>query len=101
MTIRVAVLDGIHVVNCSVVESVDAARALFPNQRIVEFTDENLATVGGTIDESTGKFIIPKPYPSWVWHEEGHSWIPPKAIPHDSTFMVVWSEEVGDWVRAE
>jgi hypothetical protein len=47
--------------------------------------------------ESTCRWIMPKPYPSWTLDENIGFWVAPKPEPADAT-QFWWNEELQDWI---
>jgi len=65
---------------------------------MVELKDGDIASIGGKY--INGIFGRPKPYPSWIEHED--YWIPPISKPKNiegKTWM--WNEPTVSWVSIE
>lgn len=59
----------------------------------------NFAGVGHTYDVGRRAFVLPQPYPSWVFDETTCRWMPPSPLPdspNDERWR--WSEELRAWV---
>jgi hypothetical protein len=70
---------------------------MFPDSTIVEATEETgYPFIGGTYEN--GKFVIAKPFASWVKNNEGTSWVPPVAYPEDGK-SYGWNEETVSWEK--
>lgn len=55
--------------------------------------------IGDVYLNESGIFVPPKPFESWILHEDLGTWIPPHFAPNDDqTYQ--WSEELLDWVIA-
>ena len=65
----------------------------------VEIT-RNYAGVFWTYDETLDKFIEPKPFASWVLHEESGRWKAPTSRPDDDK-SYTWDEPTLSWVETE
>jgi hypothetical protein len=57
---------------------------------------KNYAGIGFTFDDERDAFIPPKPFNSWVLHEETCTWISPVPYPTDG-FTYIWNEAAVDW----
>lgn len=66
---------------------------------VIEYTDENPATIGG--DYVNGFFYQPKPFPSWT-RDDG-AWVAPIEKPTDAAegHAYIWKEETLSWVDIE
>jgi len=53
------------------------------------------AGIGYTYDEEQDAFLVPKPYPSWVF-DENYDWQPPVPMPDDGG-QYAWNEEQQTW----
>jgi hypothetical protein len=85
--------DGV-VVNTIISESKQVAEDIL-GVPCIQYTDENLAVIGGTYDGSV--FIDPKPFPSWVLNSQ-KKWDPPIAYPNDNK-NYYWNEEETSWTE--
>ena len=61
---------------------------------------KNFAGMGYSYDRERDAFIPPKPYESWVLHEETCLWEAPVAYPADGG-RYVWDEAAQAWVKVE
>jgi hypothetical protein len=52
--------------------------------------------IGYSYDADRDAFIPPKPFESWVLHEESCLWWPPVPMPVDGK-LYQWNEEAGTW----
>lgn len=59
---------------------------------------KKFASVGDVYDPIKDVFIPMKPYNSWTFNEELHTWIPPIDYPND-TKSYQWDEENQTWVE--
>lgn len=53
----------------------------------------------GTPFAESFTFTVPRPsspYPSWVWDEAEHDWVPPIPYPNDEK-VYMWNEETQSW----
>ena len=57
---------------------------------------KNYPGIGFSYDADRDAFIPPKPYDSWVLHEESCLWWPPVPMPVDDK-LYQWNEEAGTW----
>lgn len=55
------------------------------------------AIIGSTYDETTDRFILPKPYPSWILNRDTYYWEPPISIPEDGN-EYWWDENNVSWI---
>lgn len=51
----------------------------------------NYASVGCLYDSNKDIFIPPNPFPSWIWDDQGASWVAPLSYPTDGGFYY-WDE---------
>ena len=58
---------------------------------------KNYAGIGYTYDRNRQAFIPPKPFGSWILHEETCLWDAPVAYPTDGE-LYVWDEGTTSWV---
>ena len=58
------------------------------------------AGIGYSYDSEKDLFISPKPYPSWVYTEATHNWMPPIPYPYDEK-QYYWDEDIVNWVVVE
>lgn len=61
---------------------------------------KNYAGIGYSYDPVRDAFIPPKPYNSWVLHEDTCLWEPPVPYPSDGG-SYGWDEDTMSWVQAE
>jgi len=92
-----AVIDGIDVLNIIVADSKELAEN-FTGKTCVEFGPEDSAEIGGTY--SNGKFLLRKPYPSWILgqYDTWESPAPYPAVDINNPVSYVWNEETTSWV---
>ena len=57
---------------------------------------KNYAGIGYVYDSIRDAFIPPKPYPSWILHEETCLWDSPIQYPNDGK-LYTWDEETISW----
>lgn len=57
---------------------------------------KNYPGIGFKYDEDRDAFIPPKPFESWVLHEESCLWWPPVPMPVDGQHYM-WDEETLSW----
>ena len=96
-----AIIDNSVVTNAVVGENLIVLHALFPENELVNVTEETgPAYIGGTFEN--GIFIPPKPYESWLFNYEQKQWVAPKEYPTVAEgFYAEWDELNGDWAMAE
>ena len=73
------------------------AEALLPGFDIMEAQPElGIAAIGGTI--VNGKFVLPKPYESWIFDENSSVWTAPISAPEvaEGSFPT-WNEDELKW----
>jgi hypothetical protein len=58
--------------------------------------DENYN--GGYYNASMGKFILPKPYPSFILNEDDGKWYAPVPHPQIEGVSHVWDESRLEWI---
>lgn len=58
------------------------------------------AGLGDIYDENLDIFISPKPYPSWTLEESTGLWNPPVPYPSSSEHNYIWDENIIDWVKS-
>tara|TARA_R110000782_G_scaffold99123_1_gene184727 strand:- start:225 stop:557 length:333 start_codon:yes stop_codon:yes gene_type:complete len=61
--------------------------------------EENEAFIGGYLLEN-GNFTVPKPFLSWVYHEETKSFVAPVPTPEGNT-PYSWNEPGQSWTKNE
>jgi hypothetical protein len=59
---------------------------------------KNFASVGFTYDEVRDAFIPPKPFESWILHEETCQWDSPVPYPNDDK-AYKWDEPTLSWIE--
>lgn len=52
------------------------------------------AGIGDFYDENKDKFIVAKPFPSWI--ADGDGWVAPKPFIDNEH---IWNEEIQDWIK--
>jgi hypothetical protein len=96
---RYAVIKNSEVVN--IIEAPESAPLSMLVPEADDFIEETDQTgtiyIGGKFSIEVGKFKMPAPYPSWIWHENLFSWEPPKAHPGQG-ILAYWDEEAIEWV---
>ena len=50
----------------------------------------------GTTYWNGSRFVLPSPYPSWIFDEELNQWVAPVPYPEDE-FAYLWNEELLTW----
>lgn len=92
---RYAVIKEEEVINVIIADSIDIAESV-TGLMCVEYTGENPAGIGWGYNSVLGKFIAPKPYPSWILNETTCVWEAPTPLP-DNENVYVWNEETVSW----
>lgn len=59
---------------------------------------KNYASSGFKYDSELDAFIAPKPFESWVLHEESATWVAPVEMPQDEK-RYEWNESSLSWVE--
>ncbi len=73
----------------------------FPDHNVLEVTDEtHVAYIGLAYDVTSGKFMQPQPFASWVWNKDLWKWEPPLEYPTDGKHYY-WDEQTVTWVEFE
>jgi hypothetical protein len=54
------------------------------------------ASPGMSYREDLDVFVLPQPYPSWIYNDEIKDWEAPVPRPQDG-LMYEWDESIGDW----
>jgi hypothetical protein len=57
---------------------------------------KNYAGLGFTYDEGRDAFIPPRPYESWLLHEDTCQWQAPLSYP-EGELMYLWNESLVEW----
>lgn len=60
--------------------------------------EKELASVGVAFWNGN-RFLLPSPYPSWVFDEDLNEWTPPIPKPDSSNWT--WNEDIINWVEIE
>lgn len=98
---NVAVVKDNKIINVVVVDSEVGLQALpifLPDMDnfILQTEETGIAFVNGTV--LNNKFVMPSPYPSWIFNESTWQWEAPKpvnGIPNGK--YPQWNEEAKDW----
>lgn len=56
------------------------------------------AGIGYVYDADKDAFVLPKPYPSWIFNEDLWIWEPPIPYPTGDKYYV-WNEETTSWIE--
>lgn len=60
---------------------------------------KEVASIGETYWNGS-RFVVPSPYPSWIFNEEENKWEPPFSAPiADGVYK--WDEETVSWITIE
>ena len=87
VVINIAAFDG------HTSDLLELFKSEFTADFIICCCDNGLGYVNGTWDGE--RFYPPKPYPNWVWFEEGLSWLPPVTRPTDAYYE--WIQDENKW----
>lgn len=91
-----AVIDNGTVVNTIVADSLEVAQEL-TGLTCLEYTDESPLGIGWYWDNATNAYIVPSPFPSWVYNSELKNWEAPVAMPVEEGKGFTWNEETTSW----
>lgn len=58
---------------------------------------KRFAGIGGTYNQELDAFVVPKPFPSWIFDENDADWQPPVPKP-DAGVDWYWSEDDQQWL---
>ncbi len=63
--------------------------------------EKELAALGEAYWSGT-RFLLPSPYPSWIWDEENNTWTWPVPLPEfdpENPKHYTWDEETISWIE--
>lgn len=96
-----AVIKDEKVANVIVADELQVAMFFFPEDTVIEVTDETgQPAIGFAFDSEASKFV-PGCYNSgWIFKRESWAWEPPVAYPQDGKFYE-WNNESESWDEIE
>lgn len=91
-----AVIENGTVVNTILADSKEIAEEV-TKKECIESTEENQIAIGWYWSAEHNKYIMPSPFPSWVF--DGENWNAPTPRPEDADKIYVWNEDTTSWVE--
>jgi hypothetical protein len=88
-----AIIENDVVNNVIIVETVELAQKLFPNNEVL---NTDLIQIGMNWFRENNEWYPPKPFPSWIWNNADKQWIAPVPYP-DSNIIYQWNEINQEW----
>jgi hypothetical protein len=82
----------------NIVENISVADDDWSGENWIEYSSENIASIGYTYRSDIGVFISPQPYPSWTL-DANAQWQSPVPLPMDGN-MYIWNESNQAWEAA-
>ncbi len=79
-------------------EFIEVLKEQNPDFTYIEYSDDNYASPGYPYNPEIKKFLLPKPYYSWVLNEEKWEFEAPVPMPNDGKYYS-WDEMELTWVE--
>lgn len=92
---KFAILENDKIINIVVANS-EADLQLVIANNFIEYEENDQVFIGGTYIAEANKFILPKPFDSWLLNYETYRWEAPKLYPNDGNDYY-WNENILNW----
>lgn len=91
-----AVIEDNYVINVILSDSKEIAEEV-TQKECVESTEENPIAIGWYWSTEHNKYIMPSPFPSWIF--DGNNWNAPVPRPEDVNKFYEWDEATMSWIE--
>lgn len=91
-----AVIENGTVINVIVADSQEIAEQV-TEKTCVEYTEEAPLGIGWYWLEAANAYIVPSPFPSWIYNVTDKAWVAPVEMPIEEGKYFTWNEETLSW----
>jgi hypothetical protein len=81
-------------------ETIDRVKNEYSASACYKMDLEKELALFGTAYWNGSRFLLPSPYPSWIFDEELNDWVAPVPQPEfdpENPVLYVWNEEILNW----